>query len=134
MRECNSRNCYIGNFNVSIKRSAHKSKHVEVVEQHVLCGRVCVKEAFEVLDKHMAVPWRRGSGMCSESVRKFALLPFPIVICCVTGAISKASVIEVIKFESQGRRATKDGATVIGYSEVYAVSLGADYTLGLNDI
>eukprot|EP01083_Nonionella_stella_P059721 156301_1 len=74
IKQCDSRNCYILNFNVPIKRSSYKSKHVAVfdsniifdlfnkfietledklapIEQHVLCGRAWVKEVFEVKDK-----------------------------------------------------------------------------------
>lgn len=74
IKECDSRNCYILNFNVPIKKGRYKERHVSIfdsniifdlfnkfietledklapIEQHVLCGRAWVKEVFEVKEK-----------------------------------------------------------------------------------
>ena len=71
IKECDSRNCFILNFNVPIKRGRFRERHVSIfdsniifdlfnklietledklapIEQHVLCGRAWVKEVFEV--------------------------------------------------------------------------------------
>ena len=75
------RNCCIAKFNVSIKRSACKARHVEV-EQYVLCGRSWVQEARGP-DPSTSTGRCRGDEdrVCpaqklTESVRKFALLSF----------------------------------------------------------
>eukprot|EP01084_Bolivina_argentea_P312439 540904_1 len=74
IRECDSRNCFILNFNVPIKKGSYKVKHVEIfdsniifdlfnkfietlenklqpIEKHILCGKAYVREIFEVKDK-----------------------------------------------------------------------------------